>query len=397
MKKMMLLPLLLTSLLLGEGEYGLNWANYDYMNQDDVTRSAVWNPATDHVLLSTRMGYPRIVILDAETGNYLGEMDTSGLGARGAAEEGLGLLAISDDGYIYACNLGHDLYGWNFTVWRFDDENATAEIVFDEMVDTDQSSGYEWWGASLAVVGSGTDTYLFTSGWQNDAILVLKMGPRNYFEVHDVIPAPSWNSARHGISPVTPQGPFWINGAGDTTPPVRLIGREGEIYAQAPDSLISAGGTSGVLHWQVGNIKVVTAINGFLNSTLRSARYSEDELGTISFDYLGGNSDSLMLAYQGATLYMNLNCSGTMNYDPTRHALYTVMGNNSVASVDLNPLINVRTPRDAGFLAVRIDGKNKEYTHYDYLGMSSDRDLYLTWDENALYFAMSGSSLFDAY
>jgi len=378
-------------------DYKLVWAGYDFITGDDVTRSVARNPVTDHLLVPTRFGYPRVLIMDPETGVVLGEMDSTGLGERGTAEEGIELIDVADDGKIYLCNLGWKESNWNFIVWEFDDENSPAKVVFDQLVDSQDPTGgyYDWYGASLDVVGSGTEKYLYTSGWQNNKILVLKMGARGDFQIHRFIELPSINSARHGISAVSPEGQLWINGAGDSTPPPRLIDSDGTVIAQVPDSIISAGGTSTIKHWSVGDYHFITCVNGFLNNTLRSARYFEDDLGTVTFSYFGGDSDSLMLGYMGTSVNMNLNCSAELEYDPTRHWMYVVMGNNSVAAVDLDDFIKVRTPRNTGLLAVQIDGKKKEYCEYDFVGSSNGRDLYMTWGTNAVYFGITGITLYD--
>ncbi|BFN37483.1 T9SS type A sorting domain-containing protein [Fidelibacter multiformis] len=399
MKKIVtiLLFLIMVTSVSGQ-EYRLVWADYDFINGDDVTRSVAWNPVTDHLLVPTRFAYPRIVIMDPETGIVIGEMDSTGLGERGTAEEGIELIDVTADGKIYLCNLGWKESDWNFTVWEFENEDSRAKVVFDQLVNSQDPTGgyYDWYGASLDVIGTGTDKYLYTSGYQNNKMLVLKMDARGNFVIDRFIELPSINSARHGISAVTPEGPFWINGAGDSYPAPRLIDGEGNIIAEVPDSIISHGGTSTILHWGVGDYQFVTCANGFLNNTLRSARYFEDDLGTITFSYFGDDSDSLMLVYQGTSPVMNLNCSADIVYDSTRHWLYTVMGNNSLAAVDMDGFLKVRTPRDTGLLAIQIDGKMKEYCEYDHVGTSQNHDLYLTWGSNAVYFGITDHTLQDA-
>ncbi|HAE88212.1 TPA: hypothetical protein DCG86_09365, partial [Candidatus Marinimicrobia bacterium] len=321
MKKLTTLILFLTLVITASGQdYRLVWADYDFINGDDVTRSVAWNPMTDHLLVPTRFAYPRIVIMDPETGIVLGEMDSTGLGERGTAEAGIELIDVTADGKIYLCNLGWKESNWNFTVWEFENEDSRAKVVFDQLVDSQDPTGgyFDWYGASLDVIGTGTDKYLYTSGYQNNKMLVLKMDARGNFVIDRFIELPSINSARHGISAVAPEGPFWINGAGDSYPAPRLIDGEGNIIAEVPDSIISHGGTSTILHWGVGDYHFITCANGFLNNTLRSARYVEDDLGTISFSYFGDDSDSLMLVYQGTSPVMNLNCSADIVYDSTR-------------------------------------------------------------------------------
>ncbi|HDR04497.1 MAG TPA: T9SS type A sorting domain-containing protein, partial [Candidatus Marinimicrobia bacterium] len=105
----------------------------------------------------------------------------------------------------------------------------------------------------------------------------------------------------------------------------------------------------------------------------------------------------LMLAYNGTTMYNNSNGSSKIVYDDTRHRIYTVMGMNSVAAVDLNSLVRVATPRDAGWLAVNLDGYGNEYTHYDLIDESNEREMYVTWGEEIMYFAFNGNTLYNPF
>ncbi|MDD3806727.1 MAG: hypothetical protein PHE86_01650, partial [Candidatus Marinimicrobia bacterium] len=379
-RKSLIIMLLITGTLFGQ-EYLLKWANYDVIDRgNDVTRGLVYNPYSDHVLVATRFGGSRVVTLDPETGYVVGMLDTTETGFKGGTYT-INLVDVADDGTIYVCNLSAPQVNANdrFRIYCYTDEQAAPELVFDDVLDGNR------YGDSFAVIGKGDNTWFYTSGYQNDKMAVLKKGPQGITLDH-YIGLPSINSARHGISPVSPGGNLWINGAGDSYPPVRLISNDGIILATVPDTIIAAGGTGTVHHVNLGSFNLIFAVNVFLSNTIRAARYFEDELGTITFDYFGENSDSLLLGYQGHELINNQNGSSALSYDSTRHVLYSLCGLNSVAALDLNGLLRVATPRDQGITAIQIDGKKKEYFHYDYVGTSHDRDMYLTWGSNAVYF-----------
>ncbi len=393
MKKLFILLVISLSLATSLMGYDLIWANYSLINPgSDVTRGLAYNSVTDHIYIATRIdNKPRIVILDPDTGTEIGMLDTTATGFEGGVYP-LNLVAVADDGVIYVCNLSAPsvVVGDQFKIYRYTDEGAQPELIFDNPMD-----GVRY-GDSFAAIGSGANTFLYSSGYQSDKLAVIKVDSRSA-SLFKTITLPSINSARHGISPVEPEGEIWINGAGDSFPPPRLIDFDGNIIVEIPDTIIAAGGSSAVLHWMVGSENIITATNTFLSNTLRSGRYSVDELGTITFDYLGGNSDSLMLGYEGTTLNNNQNGSCNLVYDNTRHCLYTLMGVNSIAAVTMDSLVHISTPRNWGVFTVELDGKNKEYTHYDKIGEDNGRELYLTWSDEIVYVGVNGSTLYAPY
>ncbi|HMA61393.1 MAG TPA: T9SS type A sorting domain-containing protein, partial [bacterium] len=373
--------------------YEIVWKNTELFESGDYdpTRGVVWNPHTDHLLVVTRSDpYPRIEVLDPETGETLGQLDTTGLTTI-RSEEGLSQIDIDDDGHIYVCNLGDDISGWNFKVWRYEDEESTPSLIFDQMLDSgDDSNSREWYGASFEVIGSGDSTYLYTSGWENNQIAVLKLNSSNMFELDHFIPIPTKNSARHGIAALEPGGNLWISGAGTTDPPVRLISNQGDVLAEVPSDTMIGGAASEAIQWNLGHYNLISAINANADAhTITTIQYQEDQLGTINFDYFGDISDSLATG--------NINATAVLRYDSTRNWMYCLDGNNFLAALDLNNLAKVTTPRDSGLFAIQLNGKKKEYTHYDRLNKYENRTLYTTWSDDIIYTAISGNTLYAPY
>ncbi|MBN2279331.1 MAG: T9SS type A sorting domain-containing protein [Candidatus Marinimicrobia bacterium] len=393
MRKLGLSTIILLLFVSALSAYSLNWAKYDFIDPaNDISRGLAYSYDTDHIYVATRLNNEaRVVVLDPETGSQIGMLDTTATGFQGGTYR-LNQVSVADDGVIYVCNLSVPSVNADdhFKVYRYKTEDSAPELIFD-----DAMSGMRF-GDSFQASGEGDNTYIYSSGYQNDQMVVLHVTNRQT-TMDRLVQLPSINSARQGISVVSPNGNLWINGVGDSYPPARLIGPNGNIIAEVPDSLMSPGGSSAVLHWSVGRLNLLTCTNAFLTNSLRSVRYEEDELGTVSFDYLGWNSDSLMLAYQGTTLNNNLNGSCALAYDSTRHALYTLMGVNSIASVNLNTLLQVATPRDTGWFAVQIDGKNDEYTHYDFLDEDNYSKLYFTWSNDMVFAGLTGSTLYAPY
>lgn len=368
-------------------QYDLNWAKYDLINPgSDVTRSVAYNHVTDHVLVATRyFGVPDIIILDAASGDSLGRMDTDNMWN---GTYPINMVAVADDGTIYACNLSAPQYtpGSTVTIYRYADETAPMEIVLDDALDGTR------FGDSFAAVGSGGNKYLYVSGMGNSNIAVFRDegGAELVFDSYVPLPMPS--AARHGISPMSPGGKIWINGADTGNPPPQLISYDGTVISIVPDSLASAGGTSSIQNLVLGEYNLITLANAW-DVSVRSVQYFEDELGTVTFDYFGENSDSSMLYYEGTTYNTNFNASASLDYDSKRHSLITVFGYNSIASMSMDSLLKASTPRPDE-LTISVDGRN-DFFPTDFVGSSNGRDMYLTWSEGKVFIGVTGHTLID--
>ena len=134
------------SLLLGDG-YTEVWKNTNLFESGDYDpiRGVVWNPHTDYLLVVTRSGsYPRVLVMDPETGGKLGVLDTSGL-SKITTEEGIGsdvsamkvkvyLADMASDGEVLASfpDNGETGNGVSFTsYYRFDDVGQGVYPAFD--------------------------------------------------------------------------------------------------------------------------------------------------------------------------------------------------------------------------------------------------------------------------
>jgi len=392
MKKILLIIL---TILLSIGSlfaYEKIWARYDLIDVgNDVTRSIAYNPVADEVYVATRLnGDACVLVLNPETGATLDTLQRPEGGYSGGIYP-LNMVTVDDDGAIYVGNLSVPaiIATDKYKLYKYETSDSAPVVVFENAL-----SGFRY-GDALAAIGSGENVCVYVSGMGTDNIA--KLCPSgDTLGLNKIISLPGAGAARHGISPVEPHGNIWINGTDAVTWPVNLIDDDGNIVATVPDTLIATG-TSTVTHWNVGNIHAITAVSPFGTNAIRSAQYSvfSDALGdSYTFDYLGGNSDSLLFAYSGTTLNNNINGSAVLTYDTTRHCMYSVMGVNSVMAVGMDPLVQISSPRDHGYFAVQIDGKNKEWTNYDFLEASGSNSLFSNWSDQLMYLGITGNSLY---
>ncbi len=299
----------------------------------------------------------------------------------------INMIAIADDGTIYVSNLSAPQFttGSTFKVYRYADEQAAPELVFDDAL------GDNRYGDALAAIGSGNNKYIYSSGQGNEKMVALRDdGSSSLIKVAEVT-LPQAGNARHGIGPVTPGGNVWVNGADTGAPPPSLLTKDGVLISVIPDSLASAGGTSFIGNLKLGTYNILTLVNGF-SGTIRSVEYSEDEIGNIAYGYFGENSDSTLLFHPTGQIG-NANASGTISYDSKRNALVTVIGQNSVSSVSFEGMLKTSTPRDSN-LVINIDGVN-DFFPTDHVGTSNGRDMFLTWSAGKFFVGITGQTLVD--
>ncbi len=383
MKRMLLFLGLFLGMSLAQSTYPLNWVSHEFIDiGGDNTRGVAYNATTDHVLVATRKGGVRIIILDAATGDSLGMMNTEGLSG---GTYPINLIDVAEDGTIYVCNLSAPQFtpGATFKIYRYADESAAPETIFDDALDDKR------YGDSFAVRTFGSDKLLYSSGFETVDVVVIRDtgGATATLDSQPVLPVPG--NARHGISPLA-NGNLWINSANPEHPPT-LLSSGGTLISSVPDSFASPGGTSHVKALKLGQYKLLTVSNAYA-ATVRTVRYFEDELGTVTYDYFGENSDSSALFYSSG-LNSNPNATAVVDYDSRRHSLITLMGFNSIGSLSMDNLLKASAPRDSN-LVVSIDGIN-DYFPTDHVGTSNGRDMFFTWSVGKVFFGLSGDGLVD--
>lgn len=369
--------------------YQRNWISHQFIDHtNDVTRSIAYNRDTDHVLVATRKGEPRVVILDAASGDSLGTL-SAGVDGYTVGVYPLNMVTVAQDGTIYLCNLSAPLYSPSdmLKIYRYSDEYAEPEVVFEDALDGGR------YGDAMGCISGEGENFIYVSGMGMDVMAILRDTGAPTLEDYETMTLPLAGNARHGISPMEADGRVWVNGVDSSYPPPTLLSGGGDIIAVVPDSLISAGGSGAITHMTLGNYNLVSVVNPF-SGTIRSARYFEDELGGITFDYFGGDSDSADMDY--LTGYMtDVNGSSDIVYDPERNALITLVGVNSISSMSLEPMLKTSTPR-AGILEISVDGQN-DFFPSDLIDMSEGRELYMTWSEGKVFFGLTdGDVMIDA-
>ncbi len=281
-------------------------AGQNFIKNDHMTRSFDLNKTTNHLLVATRTGGHRIVVLDAATGDSLAQMDMTGVSG---GTYHLNKVAVAEDGVIYACNLNT---GNGFKIYRWQDETSLPTLAADYTVE-----GATRFGDAFAVRGQGVNTKIYITG-NNAASKVVILGTQDgiNFNIEKVIP----NGRATDIFPVDADS-YWLKFPGGVT---TLYNTDGAKLKEIPTSIISTASCAidqfaYFGHWYLG------VFDGNQPSAMgrlvQLANSPETRVNAV-FAGLGTNP--------------NTNGVGDVYVDPDSNRIFLLATNNSISMFPLN-------------------------------------------------------------
>lgn len=93
----------------------------------NTERGLAYNPLTGHVLVVSRQDSPKIIVLDAATGGYVGTMDLTGVSG---GTFPINMIDVAENGQIYAANLTTSSSTNPFKVYQWTSEAAAPRLVY---------------------------------------------------------------------------------------------------------------------------------------------------------------------------------------------------------------------------------------------------------------------------
>jgi len=282
-----------------------NWFRNDYK-----TRGGDYNPATDHLLVVSRSGGLRIVILDAATGDSLGLLDMTGVSG---GLFPLNEIAITRDGQIFGANLVLDASTSNVKVYRWADESSTPEVVFDGTIDAKR------YGDAVGVSGTGTDVYFYLSGSTNDQVAKFAYNGTKLDAPSLLVHGVS-GLARGGIAEIQGEDSLWVNGYG--TPASKIGNVDGAVGTQLPEEEVPHS-TMDLDFFDFQGIKLLTVgpDDGEVFYVV-DVSDAANPRSLVKTDSLGSNT--------------NLNKTGFVTYDTRRYNLIVMSSNNAIVSYHMD-------------------------------------------------------------
>lgn len=94
----------------------------------NTERGLAYNPFTGHVLVVSRNESPKVIVLDATTGGYVGTMDLTGVSG---GTFPINMIDVAENGQIYAANLTTSSSSSPFKVYQWASEAAAPRLVYE--------------------------------------------------------------------------------------------------------------------------------------------------------------------------------------------------------------------------------------------------------------------------
>ncbi len=239
----------LGTLTTGPAIWQVNAADGTFFRPDNNTRGGAYNPTTGNVIVVSRSGGLRPVILDAATGDSVGVLSTAGI-AGGTFT--LSEIGVTSDGQIFGANLTVNPADSPVRVYYWEDEFSQPRLVYNGSgVNALEGPRY---GDAIGVGGSGDEVVVYLSGsGAQDRVAVLKSNANGMLALDDYLtPEAGQARARYGIAPVPGQDSIWVNSPTHLLAKVSTttgeIGREGDenvVFETYGDISFANGGDDG--------------------------------------------------------------------------------------------------------------------------------------------------------
>ncbi len=317
------------------GDDGSDWFWTESLQ--NYCRGIGYNPVTDHIYVVSQIGGPHIYMLDPETGEFIGELDNTGIAQNGATYH-VDKVDVTDNGEIIISSLGRTPD--NFNIYYYESETAQPEMIFSEDIGIVG-------GGDLAVEGTGEDMKIYSAGyWSsngnneelNKMVTITKDGEA---WTHTITDLPEPKAAGYGIS-AAGNGYLFINGP-SVTP--RYIKNDGTVLHEF-DPAVVASGTS-IEYFEVETVDSVRRFIGITNGW-SSGVHMVELLGEPG-DNLCSSFETMDAPTEDYQYRTNLNATAQMVYNKRNNSFVELVTNNGITSYSLdvvepNPVAEYNTP-----------------------------------------------------
>ena len=260
--------------------------------------------------LVSRLGFPKVLVLDPATGDSLGYLDTTGVAGGTFA---LNDVEVSADGKIYACNLTINSQTTPFKIYRWDNLTSTPVVVLEFTTSTNYRLGDKF-----TVVGSTADNSITIWAAAAGVNKVFRFNTTDNGATFTATEITLSDGNQGTVPTVAPKGTgavgFYLNSAGRN---VKEYDATGNLLATLPGEIVATGSTAmdyieygskkylAVFNYGTGNenIRLVDVADGLANGKLifmtSSLGTNPNGNGTGDVDFKNNNNGTFDLFVLG--------------------------------------------------------------------------------------------------
>jgi len=315
------------------GDPGSDW--FWSASLQHYVRYLTYNAINNHIYVVSRIGGPHIYILDATSGELIGELDNSGIDQNEATFH-INTAAVTEDGQIIVASLGRTPDFFN--LYHYENELSAPQMVYHEDIGIVA-------GDVLSVVGTGNNLTVMTAGhWPSDGVtggsldLTDKVAILETTDLiswsKEIIDIPEKRDANYGVSATADAQYLFINGTGLSSP--MYLKRDGTILHEFDPAVVPSG-TS--IHY----FEVETAAKGVRRFVSITNGWSS---GTAVVELLGEPGDSLCSEFnligtstEDYAVNSNANATAMSAYDYFNNSIVELVTNNGISSYSFDVVV----------------------------------------------------------
>jgi hypothetical protein len=290
-----------------------------WFRNDNNTRGIAYNKATGNLLIFSRSGGLKPVILDGSTGDSLGVLSVEGISGGTFPAS---LIDVSPDGRIFASNLTLNATTGDFRLYSWADESAAPKLIYSGDVNGtafrfgDSFRADFTDGASDLYAGGGGNPNLakFTYDAVADtitAVEVFNFGEANNLEQRAV----------RGMAPIAGQDSIWVNEFAYELRKMSTV--TGQLGTRVPESVFPTKEALWVDYTEVGDTRLAAVFPASLVAAGQSASIIDLNTGAE-------------IAYTAAGANGNGNGAGGPLFDVENARMYVLATNNQIAAYDIS-------------------------------------------------------------
>lgn len=288
---------------------------------DDNTRGVAYNRATGNLIVFSRSGGLKPVVLNAATGDSIGVLSVAGISGGTFPAS---LIDVSPDGRIFASNLTLNATTGDFKIYSWANESAEPKLIYSGDVN---GTAFRFGDSFRADFTDGASTLLAGgSGNPNLALFTYDAAQDTISAVNVLAFDPSVMRAVRGMAPIAGEDSLWVNEFEFNLRKVSLS--TGQFGTVVPESVFPTKESLWVDYADANGRKLAAVFPSSLGAAGQSASIIDLATGTeIAYTDVasGGNA--------------NGNGSGGPILDIANGMMYVLATNNHISAYDISEYI----------------------------------------------------------
>ena len=294
-----------------------------FLSTSDANRDLAYNPKTGHLLVTDLVNH-QVHILSATSGADSGVLDASAIST--SSRLSVATVDVDDAGVIYATP-----YEKNpFRIYRWQNESATCEVVFEGVLSVDA-------GRDLEVLGSGDSSKIIVArSTDAGAFLVFAQSEPGVFELEAAVSADTGGFGDYGVFglAVENEQSVYVKGRSGALRHFVFSGGSWDEESGLAVGDFDSGATAKMMFASDGKLLMALAVSTSGPYIFESTAASIS--GGLTYKMNDETGPEIQAAALLELINANPNAAGGLDVDPVSQTLFLCLPRNGIAAYDMD-------------------------------------------------------------